>query len=96
MKRTLFPGIYGRLNDLKPHDLLTYDGMRDLFQCESDKTIERTVDRGELPPPIKLFGNHVWLAGTLLNHLEGLAQSVIDERNAAQNKVKRLYPTRKR
>ena len=96
MKRSLFPAIYGRLNDLKPFDLLTYDGMRDLFQCESDKTIERAVDRGELPLPIKLFGNHIWLAATLLNHLEGRAKSVIDEHNDAQNKVKHLYSTRRR
>ena len=95
MKRSLFPAIYGRLNDLKPYDLLTYDGMRDLFQCESDKTIERAGDRGELPPPIKFFGNHVWLAGTLLRHLEWQAQAALDDRITAQNNVKRIYPTRK-
>ncbi len=92
MKRTKLPGIYKRLNELDPHDLLTYDGMREIFDCGSDDAINDAVDRGELPPPIKFFGNHMWLASMVIQHIQWQAQSVRTERMDAQGKVKQLYP----
>lgn len=34
------------------------------------RTIRRMISRAELPPPIRLGGRSVWLAGKVLTHLE--------------------------
>ncbi len=92
MKRTKIPGIYKRLNEIDPFDFLTYDGMRDIFDCDSDDTINAAVDRGELPPPIRQMGNNMWLGLILHEYIKWRAQSAVAERLGAQAKVKELYP----
>lgn len=50
---------------------------RILGRCK--KTIQRAVRRGELPPPIRFMGRHVWLVGTILRHFEERQQAAVDE-----------------
>ena len=46
------------------------------------RTVRRMVSRGELPPPIRLAGRSVWLAGNILKHFEAAAERA--EREAEQ------------
>lgn len=34
------------------------------------KSVQRAVRRGELPPPFKFMGRHVWLVRAILEHLQ--------------------------
>jgi len=46
-------------------------------------SIMRAVDRGELPPPIRLFGKGQWTAGALLSHLEARQKMAVEGRREA-------------
>jgi len=35
------------------------------------KSVKRAVRRGELPPPVKMFGKPRWLAGAIREHIRG-------------------------
>ena len=51
------------------------------------RTISRLVDRGELPPGVKLGNHEVWLAGRVLDHL----QTRVDARaRAAERKQAKI------
>lgn len=43
-------------------DYITKAGMAEVFEC-SDRTIQRMVDRFEIPPPSTVAGRKVWRAG---------------------------------
>ena len=56
----------------------------------SKKTIARATRRGELPPPVKFLGRHVWLVGTILDHMQArqtaaICQADQRERRRAKN-----------
>lgn len=34
------------------------------------RSVQRSVARGELPPPFRLNGKSMWLAGAVIRHLE--------------------------
>jgi len=55
-----------------------------LGRCK--KTIQRAVRRGELPPPIKFMGKHVWLVRSILAHMENLQDKAIKQAN--RNKLR--------
>jgi hypothetical protein len=50
-----------------------------LGRCK--KSVQRAVRRGELPPPFKFMGRHVWLVKTLLEHMQGQQDAVLQEMN---------------
>lgn len=45
-------------------DYITKTGMAEVFEC-SDRTIQRMVERFEIPPPATVAGRKVWRAGKL-------------------------------
>ncbi len=46
-----------------------------LGRCK--KSIQRAARRGELPPPFKFMGRHVWLVKTLMEHFEGQQDAAV-------------------
>ena len=50
-----------------------------LGRCK--KSVQRAVRRGELPPPFRFMGRHVWLVKTLLDHLQEQQDVVLHEMN---------------
>src|SRR5262245_19259946 len=63
------PGIIAVLGELKPGTVITEEGMAHLFHRHV-VSVKRAVQRGELPPPCRLFGAQVWTAGILIRHIE--------------------------
>jgi len=62
-------GIVDELAKLPPNAHIDGDGLgRILGRCK--KSVQRAVRRGELPPPFRFMGRHVWLVKTILEHLE--------------------------
>jgi predicted DNA-binding transcriptional regulator AlpA len=60
-----------------------------------DETIHNAVRRGDLPPPVKLFGRNVWSVESIQQHLAQRLEAarVQAEREQAQRdtKVSALY-----
>ena len=55
--------------------------------CRNGTTIWRAVERGELPPPIKLFGKNVWTPRSIIRHLEDALKSAADKRDKERGEL---------
>jgi hypothetical protein len=54
---------------MKPGTIITEEGLAQLFKRHV-VSVKRAVERGELPPPCRLFGLRVWTAGTIIRYIE--------------------------
>ena len=63
------PGIVTALGRLGAGAVITEEGISHLFGRHGD-SVKRAVERRELPPPVKLFGQPTWTVGVVLRHLE--------------------------
>jgi len=62
-------GVVTRLAELPPDAHLDTEALSEMLdRCK--KTIQRSVRRGELPAPIKFLGKHVWIVGSILEHMK--------------------------
>ncbi len=59
---------------------------------KSERSIERAVQRGELPPPTPLFGQSTWTAGAIIRHIEGRLAAEAQERERSVGKIQSLRP----
>ena len=55
--------------ELPPGAIIYGQGLAELFSRHST-TIRRSVQRGELPPPVRMFGTNTWTARALVQHIE--------------------------
>lgn len=63
-------GVYLQLATLPPGTLVTEDGLARLVGRACRETIKRAVARGELPRPVKMFGQNTWTAGAIIRFVE--------------------------
>jgi predicted DNA-binding transcriptional regulator AlpA len=57
-----------RLDDLGENTIIDEANLAKLFgKCRA--SIKRSVARGELPRPVRLFGQDTWLAGLVAAHI---------------------------
>ena len=88
-------GIIARLGDLGPGAVIMEQGLGILFS-RHESSIKRAVERGELPPPVRLFGQNAWTAGVLIRHLEDRLQVAADkaqeEAQEVATKMQELSP----
>lgn len=55
------------------NDYLTKTGMCRVFKC-ANRTVQRMVERYEIPPPTPLAGRHVWIVGRLREWISVVAE----------------------
>ena len=85
------PGVISELGELGPGAVITEEGIASLFgRCE--RSVQRAIERGELPPPTRLFGKKTWTVGTILEHIKGRLQVEANERNQMDEKIRTLSP----
>jgi hypothetical protein len=76
-------GIIVVLGELKPAAIITEEGVARLFSRHV-ASVKRAIQRGELPPPTRLFGQNVWTVGTLIRYIENrLDQAAKDAERTA-------------
>jgi len=56
------------LGELPPDSVVTEDGLAKMFDRHG-VSVRRAVERGELPPPVRLFGKPVWTVQCLRDHM---------------------------
>ena len=88
---TSLPGIIALLGELKPGAIITEEGMAQLFQ-RHPASVKRAVQRGELPPPCRLFGGNAWTVGALVRHIESRLEAAAKEAEAIERKIAQLSP----
>lgn len=62
-----------RLGEYHADDMLTKHGMTVLFECNV-RTVQRMVDRYELPPSVQVGGRSFWIAGRLKSWIAAIAE----------------------
>ena len=85
------PGIVHELGELGAGAVITEEGIAHLFKrCE--RSVQRAIERGELPPPTRLFGKKTWTVGTILEHIKGRLAAEANERERMDEKIRTLNP----
>ena len=64
LTKTESPEIVMSLEKYNDGDYITKIGLAEAFGC-SERTLQRMVERLELPPPMLLAGKKVWIVGKL-------------------------------
>ena len=72
------------LEDLGPGAIVTEEYLARVFnRCST--SVKRAVERGELPPPVRMFGQPRWTVGVILSHLEArLCKAKFEEEESAR------------
>jgi len=85
------PGIIAALGELKSSAIVTEEGVAYLFNRHV-ASVKRAVQRGELPPPCRLFGQNAWTVGTLIRHIEDRLERAAEEAERVAQKIAHLTP----
>lgn len=68
-----------RLDEIGENTIIDEANLAKLFgRCR--KSVKRSVARGELPMPVRLFGQDAWLAGQLAAHMKARLESAARDR----------------
>lgn len=51
------------------------------------KSVQRAARRGELPPPIKFMGRHVWMAGAVQEHFAARQAAALQAARKRDQKI---------
>ena len=75
---------------LPPLTLISEHKLAQLFRRHVT-SVKRAVQRGELPPPVPLFGGNFWTAAAILEHISARLEA---ERTAAAQTARRVQHLR--
>jgi predicted DNA-binding transcriptional regulator AlpA len=87
----VLPGFISDLATLPEHTLIHKKGLAQLFGC-SERTIQRAVNRGELPGPVRMFGKVTWTIGAVIKHVEKRLEKEAATRHNLEQRVIRHRP----
>jgi hypothetical protein len=85
------PGIIAALGEMKPGTIVTDEGLAQIFKRHV-VSVKRAVERGELPPPCRLFGAKVWTTGALIRYIEHRLDSAAQEVKRDTQRMRKLSP----
>ena len=81
--------IVRALGDLPADSVVTEDGLAKMFDRHG-VSVRRAVERGELPPSVRLFGKPVWTIGILRNHMSRRLEQAQKEADRLNQKISQL------
>ena len=84
-------GILTMLANL-PADALVDEAAMGRAFAVSCRTIRRMVDRYELPPPIRIAGKSVWIAGRVRAYINDAAERKEKKAKRAHIRIRQLGP----
>jgi hypothetical protein len=79
-------GIIRQLGDLPPDTVLSEEALAKLFNRHR-VSIKRAVERGELPPSVRLFGEPVWTVQALRDHMNRRLETAKKEAEHLQRRI---------
>ena len=84
-------GIVKELGELGPGAVITEAALARMLR-RHQVTIKRAVQRGELPPAVRLLGGPVWTAGAIVAHLERRLAAAAKEAERDAKRISALRP----
>ena len=88
---TDLPGVIAVLGELGAGAVITEQGLAALFTRHAS-SVKRAVERGELPPPVRMFGQNTWTAGVLVRHIEMRLERAAQDAESMRRKLVELQP----
>jgi hypothetical protein len=79
-------GIIRELGELPPDTVLSEEALAKIFNRHR-VSIKRAVERGELPPSVRLFGEPVWTVQALRDHVNRRLEAAKKEADRLQRKI---------
>ncbi len=84
-------GIICELGNLPPGAIVSEEGLARIFR-RHHVSIKRAVQRGELPPSVRLFGELVWTVAVIQEHLKNRLETARKENEQMTKKFMKLNP----
>ncbi len=81
--------IIKEIGDFSPDTVITEQGLADLLH-KHRVSVKRAVSRGELPVPVRLFGEPVWTVQALRDHLNHRLEAAKQNALRAQRRISQL------
>ena len=82
-------GIIKELGNLPPDTVVSEEALAKMFDRHR-VSIKRAVERGELPPSVRLFGEPVWTVRALREHLSKRLETAKQEAEKLQQGISRF------
>ncbi|HPC94985.1 MAG TPA: hypothetical protein PLU87_08595 [Sedimentisphaerales bacterium] len=82
-------GIIKELGDLSPDTVLSEAALATIFGRHR-VSIKRAVERGELPPSVRLFGEPVWTVQSLRDHMNRRLEAAKKEAEQLQRRISQI------
>ena len=79
-------GVIKDLAELPHGAIISEEALAKMFM-RHQVSIKRAVERKELPPSVRLFGEPIWTAGTLIAHLEKRLKTAADEQTKLEKRI---------
>lgn len=90
-KEEALDGIVPELGELGEGAIITEAALARILR-RHQVTLKRAVQRGELPPPVRLLGGPVWTVGAIVRHLESRLEAAAKDAERTERKIQQLRP----
>ncbi len=88
---TDLPGVIAAFGELGAEAVIFEEGVAHLFHRHVS-SVKRAVQRGELPPPTKLFGQGTWTVGAIVRHIEDRLAQAAKKRERLERRISQMSP----
>lgn len=82
-------GVVRELGELPPHTVVSEEALAKMFRRHR-ASIKRAVERGELPPSVRLFGEPVWTVQSLRDHMNRRLEAAKKEAEQLQRRISQI------
>lgn len=82
-------GIIRELGDLPPDAVISEEALAKIFDRHK-VSVKRAVERGELPPSVRLFGEPIWTVRALREHLSKRLEEAQKEAEQLQRRISQM------
>jgi hypothetical protein len=84
-------GIVKELGELAREAIIDKGALARMFnRCTT--SVQRAVDRGELPAPVKIMGKPRWTAGAILDHIDARLKHETEKTTKERERLARYDP----
>jgi len=84
-------GIIKEIGELPPGAIVTEGALGRMFD-RHDVSVKRAVERGELPPSVRIFGKPCWTAKCILDHIEARLEAAKKEAEEDAERIAMMSP----
>ena len=88
-EKNIDSGIVRELGDLPAEAIISEQGLAKIFDRHK-VSVKRAIERKELPPSVRLFGEPVWTVKALREHLSKRLDQANKESEQMQKKINEL------